>query len=59
MYQASDYVGKKLAELLKQLHSYGTPFDKMHLIGHGIGAHIAGGAANYIAPAKVDRITGK
>ncbi|XP_037922170.1 pancreatic lipase-related protein 2-like isoform X2 [Hermetia illucens] len=43
-------VGTFVGELTKFLNRQGASYDKMYLIGHSLGAHIAGVAGNHISP---------
>ncbi|KAF4517965.1 hypothetical protein B566_EDAN005332 [Ephemera danica] len=51
-------VGKHIATLLDSLATTSGPLKSIHLIGHSLGSHIAGVAANNTKVAKVSRITG-
>lgn len=68
MYTAANYykfvkiipnIGEQIGKLVKMLYSYGSLPEKMHIIGLGFGAHMAGATADFIFPMKVGRITGK
>lgn len=55
----SEDVGVYLSELIEFLVSQGTDINKFHLIGHSLGAHVAGAAGKAIRNAgMVPRITG-
>ena len=52
-------VGAAVAKLIKQLVAAGANLAKIHLIGHSLGAHIAGYAGERLSQAGgVGRITG-
>lgn len=52
-------VGQRVGELLNFLVDNGLgSLDRMHLIGHSLGAHVAGIAAKMVDSGKVYRITG-
>ncbi|CAK1601153.1 unnamed protein product [Parnassius mnemosyne] len=52
------YVGKQIAKLLDAFtKSYGVQSNRMHLIGHSLGAHVVGNAGMFMK-SKVRRITG-
>lgn len=51
-------VGSYLAELLDLLVSEGCSLDDFHLIGHSLGAHVAGFAGSLAKSGKPARITG-
>lgn len=52
-----DSIGKKIANLIQYLKDFGgAKFEDLHLIGHSLGAHIAGSVGNYIS--NLGRITG-
>lgn len=52
-------IGKQVGRLLKSLMNYGAVPLKFHLLGLGMGSHIAGFAAREIHPKKVGRLTGQ
>ncbi|CAG4971808.1 unnamed protein product, partial [Parnassius apollo] len=52
------YVGKEIAKLLDVFtKSYGVQTNRMHLIGHSLGAHVVGNAGMFMK-SKVHRVTG-
>ncbi|KAJ6626577.1 Pancreatic triacylglycerol lipase, partial [Pseudolycoriella hygida] len=52
-------VGRYVAELIYYLCTdQGTDLNKIHIIGHSLGAHAAGFAGSFVGPGKVSRITG-
>jgi surfactin synthase thioesterase subunit len=52
-------VGAHVAELINFLVAQtGAKLDDFHLIGHSLGAHVAGFAGKSISTGKVGRITG-
>lgn len=55
----TDDVGRKIAELIDEMAtSMNLTMDRVHLIGHSLGAHTAGYAGAYVKSGKVGRITG-
>ena len=57
--QNARVVAKQLQLLIEQLHSeVGLQYEDVHLIGHSLGAHIAGLASQHLS-AQIGRITGK
>lgn len=54
-----EIAGVALAEFVEWLVSLGVSIDKVHLIGHSLGAHVAGVAGSKILNGKIGRITGK
>ena len=57
--QNTRVVAKQLQLLLDQLHSeVGMKYEDVHLIGHSLGAHIAGLIAGFLS-AQIGRISGK
>jgi hypothetical protein len=52
-------VGEYLARFLDFLARNTGPLDKLHIIGHNLGAHIAGVAGNSTTIVRVPRITGE
>ncbi|KAE8750596.1 hypothetical protein FOCC_FOCC002576 [Frankliniella occidentalis] len=53
-----DVVGVQLAALLDWLATRGALPESMHLVGHSLGAHVAGVAGANIRAGKVNRISG-
>lgn len=54
-----DCVGEYLHDLIEFLvFDLNTSYDKIHLIGHSLGAHIAGVAGSLVQNDKISRITG-
>ncbi|KAG4068150.1 hypothetical protein HA402_001575 [Bradysia odoriphaga] len=52
-------VGRYVSELIYYLVTdRGTDINKIHIIGHSLGAHAAGFAGSFLQPTKVARITG-
>lgn len=51
-------VGNYVNKLVMFLVSYGLDFQKIHLVGHSLGAHISGYAGAAAKPATYSRITG-
>ena len=66
-YQNTRIVGRHLGMFIKKLHDlFGVTYDSMHLIGHNMGAHVAGYAGKYLRDnlepknqAKLGQITGE
>lgn len=50
--------GENLASFINWLQGYGVPLDKIHIIGHSMGAHVAGTGGGGVKNGKVARITG-
>lgn len=50
--------GTVLAEFLDWLSDNNVDLNKIHLVGHSLGAHVAGVAGHLVKRAKVGRITG-
>jgi Lipase len=54
--------GKCLAKVLQDVATWtGTPgqfFNRLHIIGFSLGAHVAGFASSYLKPFRIGRITG-
>ncbi|XP_065216711.1 pancreatic triacylglycerol lipase-like [Planococcus citri] len=50
-------IGEQVGELLKSLMKYGQVPSKVHIIGLGMGAQIAGYSARQIHPRKIGRLT--
>lgn len=53
-----EHVGKTVGQMLQMILAVGEAPHRLHLIGFGHGAHIAGVAAKQVAPHRVARITG-
>ncbi|XP_019874142.2 pancreatic lipase-related protein 2-like [Aethina tumida] len=53
-----EIAGVALAKFVEWLVSFGVSIDKVHLIGHSLGAHVAGVAGSKILNGKIGRITG-
>lgn len=51
-------VGKYTANFIDYLVTRGLKLDKLHLIGHSLGSHMAGFTGQYVKSGKVARITG-
>ena len=51
-------VGESVNDLLQHMGKSGVQAEKIHLIGHSLGAHVAG-VAGRLSAAKLSRITGK
>lgn len=51
-------VGGAIAEMIDELVNRGSDLSRIHIIGHSLGAHIAGFAGKFISSGKVGRITG-
>lgn len=51
-------VGKYTAALVEYLVAKGLPLSKVHLIGHSLGAHMAGNTASNIKVGRITRLTG-
>lgn len=51
-------VASHIIDLLYFLINYGASLDKIHLVGHSLGAHIAGYVGSGIEGGKIKRITG-
>ena len=57
--QNTRVVAKQLQLLLDQLHyEIGMKYEDVHLIGHSLGAHVAGLAGQFLS-VKIGRISGK
>ena len=50
-------VGQTVAQFLDFLWTL-VPNESVHVIGHSLGAHVAGIAGYYVKTGKIDRITG-
>lgn len=50
--------GETLAKFMNWLNDMGVPFSEIHIIGHSLGAHVAGVAGDKLGGGKVGRITG-
>lgn len=50
--------GQYLADFIKWLKNMGVSLDDIHLVGHSMGAHVAGVGAGRVKNGKVGRITG-
>ncbi|RZB41610.1 phospholipase A1 member A, partial [Asbolus verrucosus] len=57
--RGAQQAGKILAEFLDWLFEVGVEMEKIHLVGHSLGAHVAGVAGHEIKNGKIGRITGK
>ena len=61
--QNARLVGRQLCKFIQKMKAIGAlDYSNVHLIGHDIGAHVAGYAGKCIQEAeqmKIDRITGK
>ncbi|KAL7870639.1 hypothetical protein SRHO_G00081360 [Serrasalmus rhombeus] len=55
--EAAEQIGKKLSQIIQRLLIIGSAPDMFHLIGFGVGAHIAG-TAGYNLDGTIGRITG-
>ncbi|KAJ8964328.1 hypothetical protein NQ314_004998 [Rhamnusium bicolor] len=51
--------GHYLAEFVNWLEQMGVPLNSIHIIGHSMGAHVAGIGGGNVKRGKVARITGK
>lgn len=51
--------GKILKEFVEWLTYNGVDINELHIIGHSLGAHVAGIAGGLIKNGKIGRITGK
>lgn len=51
-------IGKYTAQFVEYLVSRGLPLPKVHLIGHSLGAHMAGNTASNVKVGRITRITG-
>lgn len=54
---ATAAVGRAVGRLINWLASLGTPYEKVHIVGFSLGAHIAG-MAGRTTGSQVGRITG-
>lgn len=50
-------VGRHLGNFIKWLTTLGVTYDKVHVVGHSLGAHLAGNAGK-VTEGKIKRITG-
>lgn len=50
-------IGKYTALFVEYLVSQGLPLSKVHLIGHSLGAHMAGNTASNIKTGRIKRLT--
>lgn len=52
-------VGRYTRDLIQYLiEELGVSLDNIHIIGHSLGAHVAGFAGSYVKSGQVSRITG-
>lgn len=51
--------GEALATFINWLNSMGVPMNNIHIVGHSLGAHVAGVAGDKLNNKQVGRITGK
>lgn len=51
-------IGKYVALFVDYLVSKGLPLSNIHLIGHSLGAHMAGNTASNIKTGRITRLTG-
>lgn len=52
-------IGRYTARLIEYLVSKGVNLSNIHLIGHSLGAHMAGNTGSSLKIGKIRRITGK
>ncbi|XP_055386273.1 phospholipase A1 2-like [Condylostylus longicornis] len=52
------YVGELIGDFINFLYNYGVPYDNIYIIGHSLGAHVAGAAGSSIKPNQVNTIFG-
>jgi len=58
--QSTKLVGKRTAELIEFLVAEKmTDLEKIHILGHSLGAHCAGFAGKFVKTGKIPRITGQ
>ncbi|KAJ8942722.1 hypothetical protein NQ318_017021, partial [Aromia moschata] len=50
--------GRYLGEFLNWLEQMGVPLETIHIIGHSMGAHVAGVAGGRVGKGRIARITG-
>lgn len=51
-------IGRYTAKFVEYLVSQGLPLSNVHLIGHSLGAHMAGNTASNIQGGRITRLTG-
>lgn len=51
--------GEALASFIKWLYTMGIPMNNVHIVGHSLGAHVAGVAGDKFKDKKIGRITGE
>lgn len=51
--------GDALAGFIRWLNNMGVPMSNVHIVGHSLGAHVAGVAGDKLNEKQVSRITGK
>lgn len=51
--------GEALGAFIKWLNTMGIPMNNIHIVGHSLGAHVAGVVGDRLKGQKVNRITGE